>query len=247
MEITLESSFIEGMTLRKWVCQLVIRSSIVHRTVDNTHRIRPLVHLTLIRGKIGIFNPSNQYRNSRRDENNSKIGEQKSRVISNFFNKKVTCESHKDAHWNCNAAQLDHECIKCIHLLRSYFSALEVGFRSLSRILIPPKGKEPPVPKRSQHHMGQKEKKQVPCSTKDAETHERRNINASIVIKFHLDLRNFFQRSFDRCIGCISHLFHPFMINFTTKYLMQMKIIQSLTQQNHRCVTLLTTSKEQNS
>jgi hypothetical protein len=246
MEIILDLSFINPMPSRVGVCQLVIRSGIVHWAMNNTHGIGPLDFLILIRGKIGIFNLSNQYRNSRRDENNSKICEQKSRVISNFFNKKVTCKSHKDAHWNCNAAQLNHECVKPIHLLRSYFSTLKVSFRSLNRVLVSLKGKEPPVPKRSQHYMREKENEKVPCSAKDAETHERRYINASIVIKLHFDLRNFFQRSFGRCIGCISHFCHPFMIYFNTKHLKQMEIIQPLIQQNPRCVALLTTLKEQN-
>jgi hypothetical protein len=37
------------------------------------------------------------------------------------------------------------------------------------------------------------------------------------------------------------------MTHIITEYLKQMEIIQSITQQNHRCVALLTTSKEQNS
>lgn len=247
MEIIINLSFINPISSRVGICQLVIRSGIVHRTMDNTHRIRPLVLLIFTKWGIRIFNFSKQHRNSRGDDNNSKVCEQKCSVITHIFYKKITREGHENTYWKCYPAQLDHECIKLIHLLGSHFSPLEIGFRSTQRVFIASIGKEPPVPKQGQHHMRQKEKEEVFRSNKDTETHQGRNVNALIAIKLHFDLRNFFQRSFDRCIGCISHLFHPFMINFTTKYLKQMEIIQSFTQQNHRCVALLTTSKEQSS
>jgi len=240
-------SFINPIPSRVGICQLVIRSRIVHRTVNNAHRIRPLVLLILTKWWIGIFNFSKQHRNSRGDDNDTKICEQKCSVVTHIFYKKIKREGHENTHWKCYSAQFNHECIKLIHLLGSHLSPLEIGFRSTQRVFIASIGKEPPFPKKGQHHMRQKGKEEVFRSNKDAEAHQGRNVNAFIAIKLHFELRNFFQRSFDRCIGCISHLFHPSMINFTTKYLKQMEILQSFLQQNHRCVALLTISKEQSS
>jgi hypothetical protein len=241
----LNLSFINPLPSRVGICQLVIRSGIVHRAMNNTHGIGPLHCLILIGRPIGILYFSQQHRNSRRDENNSKVGKEKSSVVTNFFNKKVTSEGHECTHWKSYTAQLDHECIKFIHLLGSHFSPLEIGFRSTQRVFIASIGKEPPVPRQGQHHMGQEEKKEVFCSKKDAETHESRNTNTLITVKLHLDLRNFFQRSFGRVIGYFTHLFHPFMLHFTTTPSSQMEIIQSLNKQKPRCVTLLTTRREQ--
>lgn len=245
MEIILKLSFINPISSRIGVCQLVIRSSIVHRTVDNVHWIRPLVLLVFCKRWIGIFNFSKQHGNCTGDDNDSKVGKEKGSIVSNFFYKKVARNSHEDAYWKSNATQPDHKNIKLIHFLESHFCPLEVCFRGLSRILVALMGKKPPIPKQSQHHMGQEAHKQTATRTKGTKAHERRNVNASIAIKLHLDLRNLFQRSFGRCIGCISHLFHPFMTHFITKYLKQMEIIQPLIKQFTICVALLTTSKEQ--
>lgn len=247
MEIVMKQPFMKKINLGVWVCKLVIRSGIVHRAVDDTHWVRPVARLILIKRQVGIFYFPKQLRNRICDANNSNIRKEKNCVADVIFEKEPATNCQRTRNSKSNPTQLDHEIIKLIHLLKSHFSPLKVGFRSLSRVLVPLMSKEPPVPKQSQHHMGEEEHKQTTTRTKDAKTHERRSTNTPIAIKFYLDLRNFFQRSFDRCIGCISHLFHPFMINFTTKYLKQMEIIQSLTQQNHRCVALLTTSKEQNS
>ena len=245
MEIAFKNTFI---CLNAFAClpllgerigQLRVGSCIVKR---NFKREYVLSELALSR--IGILYPSHPFSDYSSEENPKNVGKQKSSVVSNFFYKQPTSESNHSTHNKSNPTQSDHKVIKLIHLLKGNVSPLEVGFRGLNRVSVALMGKEPPVPKQRQHHMGEEKHKQTSTRTKDAKTHEHSSTNALIAIKLHLDLRNFFQRSFDRCIGCISHLFHPFISHFTTKHLQQMEIIQSFIQQNPRCVALLTTSKE---
>lgn len=166
--------------------------------------------------RIGILYLSHPFSDYSREENPRNVCKQESSIVANFLYKQPTSDSNYPTHNKSNTTQPYHKVIKLIHLLESNVSPLEVVFRSLSRVSLTLMSKEPPVPKQRQHYMGEEKHKQTSSRTKDAKTHEYLSTNALIAIKLHLDIRNFFQRSFDRCMGCINHLFHPFMINFTT-------------------------------